>query len=194
MGRPRSEKSRGAILAATFDLLSAQGYAALTIEAVAKAAGTGKTTIYRWWPNKAELAVDAFFEATEAELRFPDSGSAEGDFRAQVVALAELLRGARGRAFAAMVAGARDDPVLGRALGEKWLEPRRRWGVDRMARAQAAGELRPGVAPMAALSLLYGPLYAPLLFGGEVPDAAAVSAVLDIACAGIFASNSSARA
>lgn len=185
-GRPRSESAKTAILAAAFDLLTERGYADFALEAVAARAGVGKSTIYRWWPGKAALAVDAFFETTETELRFPDTGTAAGDFRAQIVQLAALLSGGRGRAFAAMLGGARTDPGLARALGERWLAPRRAWGVARMARAQAEGELLPDTAPVAALALLYGPLYTPLLFGGDVPDADAVDAYLTLACRGIF--------
>lgn len=185
-GRPRSEMSQEAILQAAFDQLVKRGWSGFTIEAVAAAAGAGKTTVYRWWSSKAELAVDAFFHATKAELRFPETGSAEGDFRAQILELAELLRGSRGQALAAMLGGARTDPDLGRALGERWLEPRRRWGLERMLRARADGELRPGVDPQAALAVLYGPLYAPLLFGGQVPTMEATKAYLAIAAAGVF--------
>ena len=172
---------------AAFDVLVVRGWTGFAIEAVASEAGAGKTTVYRWWKSKAELAVDAFFHATEAELRFPDTGSAEGDFRAQIKELADLLRGSRGQALAAMLGGARTDPDLGRALGQRWLEPRRRWGLERMAQAHTSGELRPGVDPQAALAVLYGPLYAPLLFGGQVPAATAVEAYLRIAVAGVFA-------
>jgi len=167
-------------------LLVARGYAGFAIESVAAAAGVGKTTVYRWWESKAALAVDAFFHATEAELRFPDTGLAESDFRAQIAELAGLLRGGRGQALAAMLGGARTDPLLARALGERWLEPRRRWGIARMTTAAAAGELLPDTDIAAALALLYGPLYAPLLFGGAVPEPAAVAAYLDLACRGIF--------
>lgn len=185
-GRPRSESSREAILEAAFKLLVERGYARFAIETVAAVAGTGKSTIYRWWSSKAELAVDAFFHATEAELRFPDTGSAEGDFRAQILELAELLRGGRGRALAGMLDGARTDDVLSRALGERWLAPRRQWGFERMLRAKAAGELRDGAEVGAALAVLYGPLYTPLLFGGEVLSQQDALAYLDIACFGIF--------
>ena len=186
-GRPRSETAREAILTAAFALLAERGYGAFAIETVAAHAGVGTTTIYRWWASKAELAIDAFLHATDAEIRLPDTGSAERDFRAQITDLAEVLRGPRGRAFAGMLAGSAADPTLGRALGERVLEPRRRWGFERIVRAQRAGELRAGVEPMAALSVLYGPLYAPLLFGGEVPSAPEVAAYLDVACAGVFA-------
>ncbi len=185
-GRPRSETSREAILDAAFAILAERGYAGFAIEPVAAAAAAGKTTIYRWWATKADLAVDAFFHATEAELRFPDTGSAQGDFRAQIADLARLLRGPRGRVLAAMLGGARTDPGLARALGERWLQPRRVWGFARMSRALAAGELRPGVQPGPALAVLYGPLYTPLLFGGDGPSIDAVEAYLEIACAGVF--------
>ena len=186
IGRPRSEKSRDAILGAAFQLLIARGYAGFTIEAVAAAANAGKTTVYRWWPTKADLAVEAFFDATTDALRLPESESAEADFRSQIGELGELLRGERGQAFAAMLGGARTDPALAKALGERWLMPRRQWGVARMTRAAAQGQLQPGVDPAAALAVLYGPIYAPLLFGGQVPDAGAINACLDIASRGIF--------
>ena len=171
---------------AAFALLVERGYAGFTIEGVASIAGAGKTTVYRWWKTKADLAVEAFFHATTDELRLPDTGSARADFVEQIRELGSLLRGDRGKALAAMLGGARTDPQLAQALGERWLEPRRRWGFERMSRAAKTGELLPGVKPPAALAVLYGPLYAPLLFGGEVPSAAEVDAYLAVACAGIF--------
>ncbi|MGJ3647263.1 TetR-like C-terminal domain-containing protein [Sphingomonas sp. GlSt437] len=185
-GRPRSEETRQRLLAAALTLLVERGYAGLSIEAVAAAAGSAKTTIYRWWPSKAELAVDAFFDGTEADLRLPNGGAARDDFRAQILDLAELLRGDRGRAFAEMLGGARSDAVLAKALGERWLAPRRRWGFERMQRAAAAGELRAGVAIGPALALLYAPLYTPLLFGEPLPNRDTVEATLALACSAIF--------
>ena len=80
-GRPRSEEAHRAIVEATLTLLDEGGYTALTIEAVAERAGVGKTTIYRRWPSKLELVVEAV-----GELRPPgppdDTGSLAGDFAA----------------------------------------------------------------------------------------------------------------
>jgi len=185
-GRPRSEATSQAVLAAAFALLRERGYAHLAFEAVAARAGVAKTSIYRRWPNRAALAVDAFFHATEADLAFPDTGLAREDFARQITGLAELLRGPTGAAMVAMVAGARSDPVLAQALGERWLKPRQRWGVERMQRAMAAGECRAGIDVAAALNLLYSPLYAPLLFGRGVPGPAEVAAVLAISLPAIF--------
>jgi AcrR family transcriptional regulator len=58
-GRKRSEESRLAILAAAFELIAEVGYAGLTIEGIAARSGTGKQTIYRWWPSKADVLMDA---------------------------------------------------------------------------------------------------------------------------------------
>ena len=185
-GRPRSETSRTAILETAFAMMAERGYDAMSIEAVAARAGVGKTTVYRWWNSKAEMAVDAFLEATREELELPDTGSAREDFRQQITELAALLRGPRGRALAGMLGGARNDPDLAKALRERWLGVRRAWGANRMGRAIAEGETRAGVALGPALSLLYGPIYTPLLFGDEPPSNDSVTAILDIAFAGIF--------
>jgi AcrR family transcriptional regulator len=166
--------------------MAERGYAGFAVEVVAEAAGAGKTTIYRWWPNKADLAVDAFFEATKAELQLPQTGTAKEDFRLQINELATLLAGSRGTVFATMLGGARTDPELAKALGERWLEPRRKWGYGRMAKAVADNETKPSIDIGAALGILYGPLYTPLLFGQQVPSPAQVEAHLKIALKAIF--------
>ena len=112
-GRPRSEASREAILIAALTILVRDGYQKLTIEGVAREAGTGKSTIYRWWDGRSDLAIDAFFSAVDETLDLQDTGSAEADFRAQILGMANQLRGPTGRAFAAMLAGGRDS--LGRS-------------------------------------------------------------------------------
>lgn len=185
-GRPRSEASRAAILRATFDLLVARGYPGLTLDEVALASCSAKTTIYRWWSGKAELAVDAFLDGTRAELKLGSSGDARADFRAQILELGRLLAGPRGRALSGMLFGARADPALMQALAQRWLEPRQRWGAERMARAEREGQLRQGVTPSTALAVLYSPVYAPLLFGKAPPSPRMLARILDVAADGIF--------
>jgi AcrR family transcriptional regulator len=185
-GRPRDESAKDAILTAAFSILGERNYAGFTIEAVASAAGVAKTTIYRWWPSKAELAVEAFFFATKSELAFPNTGSAQSDFRIQITELSNLLRGPRGSAMASMLGGSRMDEKLAIALGEKWLMPRRKWGFERMTKAKVSGELQDNVDIGAALALLYGPIYTPLLFGQNVPDVQQLEAILTLACKAIF--------
>ena len=185
-GRPRSEASKGAVESAAWALMHERGYAEMSIDAVAARAGVGKSTIYRWWTNKSELAVDAFFAATTDELAFPDTGSASQDFRLQIHHLAAVLRGPTGQAMAGMIEGSRHDALLKSALGTRWVAPRRRWGMDRLQRAIRDGECLPGVDPDAALEVMYSPIYVRMLFGLGVPDDAAVDAALLIVFKGIF--------
>ncbi|MFJ1746555.1 TetR/AcrR family transcriptional regulator [Streptomyces sp. NPDC088116] len=79
-GGPRSASK---ILAAARDVLLGQGYPALTIEAVAAAAGVGKSTIYRWWPSKEALVADALAEVFRAE-EIPDLGDTSAEVRRAV--------------------------------------------------------------------------------------------------------------
>ena len=185
-GRPRSARSHAATLAAAYALLIERGYAAMSIEAVAARAGVGKATIYRGWPSRAALALDAFFAATAAELAFPDLADARAAFAAQVTTLADLLRGPAGDAFAAIVAGARHDPALARAIGERWVRPRSAWGRARLERAVTDGQTRSGIDLDAALSALYSAVYSPLLLGRGVEPPERLAAMLDIVLRGIF--------
>ena len=185
-GRPRSDRSKAAILQAAFALLQERGYEGMAIEAVARRAGVGKTTIYRGWSNRQELAVESFFNATQAELEFPDTGSAREDFRGQIQQLGELLRGPTGQAMAAMIAASRTDEALRAALVSRWIEPRRRWGQARMARGVAEGQCVTDLKIDVALDVMYGPIYSRLLFGRAVPSASEIDDILKIVMKGIF--------
>lgn len=77
-GRPRDSQVDSRILTATQDLLVAEGYAGATVEAVARAAGTGKAAVYRRWPSKAGLVVAAV-QALNAPVPIPDTGSLRDD-------------------------------------------------------------------------------------------------------------------
>ena len=164
-GRPRDEQSRKAILKATFTRLLHHGYGALALEQIAKEAGVGKTTIYRWWGSRAALAVESFFDETVNELAFPDTGSAAEDFRLQLQQLAALLRSQRGGVLAALIIGSRNDPDLVLAIREQWVKPRQVWGVARLKRAVAEGECSADLDIRQALDIFYSSLYAHLFLG-----------------------------
>jgi AcrR family transcriptional regulator len=186
-GRPRSPAAHDAALAAAFALLVEKGYPGVSFEAVAARAGLGKATLYRRWDSRAALATDSFFAATFDDLDFAGAATAAEDFRVQIKRLAGVLRSPAGRAFAALIGAAPTDPAIAPVIAERWVAARQRWGLARFAAAAAAGEVRPGIDPQAALLLFYGPLYARLLLGMGVPDDAEIDAVLDLAFAGVFA-------
>src|SRR5260221_14491515 len=81
-GRKRSEESRRAILVAALALFSERGYGAVSIEGIAARAGVGKQTIYRWWPSKADVLLEAAAEKADLHVRLDDHGSYVADLRA----------------------------------------------------------------------------------------------------------------
>src|SRR5690606_30249477 len=92
-GRPRSEAARRAILDATFDKLTHTNVRDLSIEAIASAAGVGRATIYRWWPNKAALMVDAVTERHLPRTPMASKGSAGAALTAHLVLLVDYYAG-----------------------------------------------------------------------------------------------------
>ena len=87
----RSEEARTAILEAADNLLVERGFAGVTMEGIAAAAGVAKQTIYRCWKSKTDVLMDAFLEDVEQGLVPPDRGSLAADLRHHLIALAKLL-------------------------------------------------------------------------------------------------------
>ena len=83
-GRPRSERARHAILEAAAELLLLRGLGAVSMDAVAERAGVSKATIYRWWPSKEMLALDALLDWAGASAPARDTGALRGDLLALV--------------------------------------------------------------------------------------------------------------
>lgn len=170
-GRPRDIEVRQRILASAAYLLEGKGLAEITTEAIAEHSGASKATIYRWWPNKAAVLIDAFREAVARELPFPDTGSLSEDVRSQLRQFAAMLREGRGRAFAAFIAGAQTDPDMAAAFRDFWIRPRRSEFIHALEMRKARGELRTDVDLEIVVDLLYAPLYYRLLTGwGPLSD------------------------
>ncbi len=164
-GRPRSEKARQAILRSTLKLLRDSGFAEFSVEAVASDAGVGKATVYRWWPTKAALLVDAFSASADEELRFPDTGSVLEDMQSQMVHLVEIFLSPRGKIVANLIGAGQSDPELTRAFRERFLRPRREEAYGTLRRGIQRGELREDADLDLLLDSLYGPIYMRFLIG-----------------------------
>ncbi|GGR87317.1 TetR family transcriptional regulator [Streptomyces rubiginosohelvolus] len=175
----RSDRSRRAILDAALALVTEVGYRRTTIEGIAARAGVGKQTIYRWWPSKAAVLMDAFLDlagrsaegvAAESESAgepdegeqapgIPDTGDLVADLklvlRATVDELNDPVLEAPTRA---LTAEGIVDAKLGAAFVHKLLDPQLALYVTRLRAAQEAGDVRADVDPRIALELLIGPL------------------------------------
>jgi AcrR family transcriptional regulator len=162
-GRPRSEKARKAVIQSTLALLKRVGFNELSIESVAARAGVGKATVYRWWPNKAELVIASFVYAVEEELRFPSSGPVLASIHEQMRRWVLIFRSPLGQIVATVIGAGQSEPEILEAFRAHWVEPRRREARRLLRLAMKNGEIRADLHPDTVLDLLYGPLYLRLL-------------------------------
>jgi AcrR family transcriptional regulator len=182
----RSERSKQAILDATRELMSAEGgVRALTVEAVAARAGVGKTTIYRRWRDKWELALDAVM--IDMLPRFANPVDV-GDTRKELITFLDSVTKLwvsplYGPAMQGLISEIATEPELARVYREQVVEPRREQLRPVIERGIARGELRPGTDVRLVHELLVGPILYRLLLSGPPLDrkltASLVDAVLD---------------
>ena len=164
-GRPRSERLDHAILRAAVDLVLASGFRALSMDAIAAKAGVGRMTIYRRWPNKAAIIMDAFVTRVDPGTLFSSASSFKESVRLQMRTMAKAFRGKDGTLIRVLLAEAQFDPELAKALRERWTMPRRRMAVEYFLEGIRQGALRSDIDPDAMIDLLYAPLYYRLQMG-----------------------------
>jgi AcrR family transcriptional regulator len=168
-GRPRSERSRRAILRAAGALMLEHDLSAISMDAVAERAGASKATIYRWWPSKELLVLDAL--RSEWDSAIPeriDTGSLAGDLGGLILPWTlELAARPYGRVIASLIAGAQADPDFAREYRAHFVGPRREQGRTAFQRAIERAEIPPETDVEAALDLLYGPFYHRILHGHD---------------------------
>jgi AcrR family transcriptional regulator len=186
-GRPRSERARRAILQAANELLESEGFAAVTVEAIAERAGVSKATVYRWWPNRAAVVMDGFLSTVSSEVPFPHTGHAREDLRLHMHRLTEAFSGKMGRTVAALIAEGQADPELAEALRSRWLSVRRAEAREILELGIERGELREDLDPEVAVDVLYGPIYYRMLVGHALLDEDFADALADHIFSGLGA-------
>jgi AcrR family transcriptional regulator len=185
VGRPRSERSRTAVLRAASDLMHEVGLRAMTTEEIAGRSGASKATIYKWWPNKYAVAVEAFLSEMLVESADPDTGSAAEDFRIVLRGLSHFYASASGRVFAQLIGQAQFDPVVAAELRDRLIQSRRDVSRAIWDRGVARGELRGDVDREVAIDIVFGPALYRLMTGYATLDEAAADAVVDAAMRGL---------
>jgi AcrR family transcriptional regulator len=168
--RPRLQRTPKelAILAATRELLVEGGVHALTVEGVAARAGVAKTTIYRRWRSKDELALAVLIDMVEQLVATPDLG----DTRAELIAFVDgavMILGTTlmGRVMQGIVSELAANPGLGEAFRERVVALRVAEVRRLVERGISRGDLRPDADYELVHELLFGPVYYRLLLSGE---------------------------
>jgi rhodanese-related sulfurtransferase/AcrR family transcriptional regulator len=187
-GRPRSEKARQAIVEAAVDLLLGRGLGAVSMDAVAERAGVSKATIYRWWPSKETLALDALYHEWEAAAVHPPApgGSLRAELLSAISPWIEVIndRG-YGSAIAALLAETQADPAFGAEYRARFLAPRHEHLTTIFTRAIERGELAADAQVELALELIHGALMHRLLHGHAPLDEPFTCDVVDAVLGGL---------
>jgi AcrR family transcriptional regulator len=180
-GRRRSDRSHRAIITATQELLVERGYRALTIEGVAARAGVGKQTIYRWWPSRAALVLEAYLVASDrVQLPATDSGSTREDVRALITWLADVLaEPTGGRVVAGLIGDLQHDSDLAEGFRQGVVPARRQAMLAALERGRERGEIRADADLELAVDALHGAVFYRLLLSGEPLDAAFAELLAD---------------
>jgi AcrR family transcriptional regulator len=166
-GRPRDLDAKQRIVDATVELLTGDTHQEVTIDAIAAAAGVGKQTIYRWWPSRNAVVIDALLEASLGATPFANSGDPRRDFRDHLRRVARLFASPTGKLIRELVADAQRSSACSKDFIERFWNPRRAVARGAMTMAMNAGDVRNDIDVEMALDLLYGPLWERLLIGHQ---------------------------
>ena len=170
-GRPRSETSRRAILEATRRLLSHTSVQKLSIEAIARKAGVGKTTIYRWWPNKSAVVMEAIFSQPAFHNIMPTPRNGVEGVSMQIEKLARQLAGKNGRTVAEIIGESQPDPESLKIFINTFLQDRYNTLSSYIEGGKQTGEFSEEVDTDTAIDVILGPIFFRLISGQEMDDA-----------------------
>jgi AcrR family transcriptional regulator len=163
-GRPRSQESERAILEATLELLGKVGFDAMSIEAIAKQAKVGKTTIYRRYNSKEELVADAI-ESIRQDVVIPDTGNLESDLDELIKNAAQITLSPVGRQTVAMIiSSAASNDRFAQIYRTKYLQPRREAFAIVIARAKNRNEIQTDLDPGLIFDSISGIMFYALIF------------------------------
>ncbi|MCB1562470.1 MAG: TetR/AcrR family transcriptional regulator [Alphaproteobacteria bacterium] len=170
-GRPRSEKSRNAILNATNKLLLHSSVQELSIEAIAKKAKVGKTTIYRWWPNKTAVVMDALISQPGMQTPLPTPKNNAEAVSMQLEKLIRLLDSKNGETIAQLFSEAQASQESQKIFENTFLTPL----IDAIEYSIEQGkedrEFRSSLDTKMAVDILCGPIFFRLMaHPGDLDD------------------------
>jgi len=179
-------ETRRRVIAATVELIDRLGYRSVTIDAIARASGVSRSTIYRHWSSREELVLDAFTSDTDESTEVADTGDAIADLRTYLLKLAFRLnvRGA-GPIMTGLISDALNDQEFATSFRVKVIEARRHAFLRILLRGQHRGQIRTDVDLRSVVDALYGSIHHRLLMTGEPIDAPFASALTEFAQQGL---------
>jgi AcrR family transcriptional regulator len=194
-GRPRSEDARRAILRTALELCERDGYQDLTIKAIAAGAGVGRQTVYRWWPDKASILIEALVGlADEHSALVPDeTADVLVALERLLTTTFELAHKVTGQALVGLMADAQRDRDLSNRLQETVIGPRRAALRALLQRGVDAGTLTAAAPLDLVVDFAFGAMWYRLL-GQHAPVNAALAKDVTTSIATMLAPNTPRRA
>ena len=144
---------------AVYALLQEKSVRDLTMEEVARRAGVGKPTLYKWWPTKAALVLAMLCERMAPNLEKPMGLSAKKSLGVRVRRLIDAFNGPFGKIVAGLIAEGQSEPAILREFVERWVSPRRKATIADLERGKNAGELRAEADPEVLNDAIFGAIY-----------------------------------
>ncbi|PQP90004.1 MULTISPECIES: TetR/AcrR family transcriptional regulator [unclassified Paenibacillus] len=163
VGRPRSQKAYEAVMKAALDLLKSAGYPSLTMEKIAKEAGVGKPTLYRWWPGVPFIVMEALKLHADTEIGLPDSGHLKSDVLEYLKRTFRSLIEGKDEIVCSLMAEAQFNPEFAAAFRDNFIFSRRAALIRLLERGQQRGELPRDADLELIADLCYGPMWYRLL-------------------------------
>lgn len=155
----RSDASRVAILDAALKLLETTSLQQISIESIAREAGVGKATIYRWWNSKAAVVIEAFLHAHVSHTPMPKGGSPREALVRHIHLLVEEYAGWSGLIVTQIMAEGQGDPDVLREFRERFWYGRRALVREVVEEARKRGEFRSDMDTELQMDILYAPIY-----------------------------------
>jgi AcrR family transcriptional regulator len=164
-GRPRSVETEDAILGSAYRLMATQGLAATSIDAVARDCGVSKMTIYKWWPSREALLIDAFLRQASNMLPLAESGDPVARITRHASAYAVALTGDFGKVQLAVIAECIARTGSARIFSERYLDSRREVALRIIKLGQKDGSITASEAAGDLYDRIYGTLFYQYVFG-----------------------------
>ena len=178
---PRIERTRSVVVDTTAELLAQEGFERITIDGIAEHSGVARSTIYRHWPDRADLLAQAFAVVCSIE-QTPDHGTLAEDLRHKAAMLARgLNEEAWGRMLPSLVGASAHDEDLARAL-LRFNTDRRRDTLALVQRAVDRDDVRADADVTGALERFISPFFLRHLMTHEPIDDAFVERQIEAIC------------
>jgi len=163
-GRPRSAETADAILESAYRMMASEGLSATTIEAIARDSGVSKMTIYKWWPSREALLIDAFLRQASTMLPFTESGDPLARMMKHVASYVVALNGDFGKVQLAVISECIAGTGSAKIFSERYLELRRDMALKIIKEGQRDGSIIASEVAADLYDRIYGTLFYQYLF------------------------------